>query len=173
MQLIETIRASTAVNSVLFTNIPQNGKDLVCLISARLTGNGSILQVKPNDLGTLFVNRSHINMAGTALTYAQSSNLQITAAAAGTASTANSFSNTQIYIKDYVLGQWGTSNRNFSLFAESITENNTTNNGVMRYTSGYFRGTANIAPITSLGFSAPEGGNDIGIGSTFSLYKIG
>jgi hypothetical protein len=164
MQLIETKTLGTAVASVAFTSIPQDATDLMLVCSTRLSGSPvSQLNVQFNSSGgTSYSDRTLEADGSSASSSSRTSQplIRITGNP-GTASTANTFSNVQIYIPNY------TSSVAKSVSLDGVTENN----GTLAYSSivaGYWN---NTAAITSITLTDQNSGNFV-IGCMFSLYKI-
>jgi hypothetical protein len=163
MKLIESKTLGTAQASIEFTSIPQTYTDLVLMCSLRAS----------EDPGGI-ANQSYIRFNGTTTNYSErmlrgfngsvSSN---TNASTGfrwnyvnaSPSTANTFTNNQIYIPNYA----GSTNKSVSI--ESVVENNSSDN-MMNIWAGLWSNTAAITTITFL----PDA-NWVA-GSTISLYGI-
>ena len=152
---------SGGASSVTFSSIPQTYTDLLIKISDRSTTN----------LGGVWTGVNvRLNGSTTSLTSRQ---LYGTGSAAGSASTttdnywtvsniatANTFSNSEIYIPNYT----GSTNKSFS--ADSVTENNATA-ALAAMTADLWSNTSAVTSITLV-----EGGNSFAQYSTFYLYGI-
>lgn len=164
MQLIETKTIGTAVASVAFTSIPQDGTDLMLLCSTRTSGIViSQLNIQFNSSGGTAY--SDLNAEGTGSgvgTTRRTSQpvLRITANP-GTNYTANTFSNVEIYIANYA----GSTSKIVKL--DGVTENNAS----ASYQSVVAGRWTNSAAITSITFTDQNSGN-FAVGCMFSLYKI-
>jgi hypothetical protein len=166
MTLIETKTLGTAAAAIEFTSIPQDGTDLVVLYSTRsavdnvyITWTG--FNVTANGINTGYSGRM-LEANGSSV-YSQTNNDATKwdyAASPDSATTANTFSNGQIYIPNYA----GSSNKSYSM--DRVTENNATQSSQLIY-AGLL---SNTAAITSLTFTGGEG--NFAAGSTISLYKI-
>lgn len=157
MQLIETVEVgSGGAASIEFTSIPQDGVDLMVLISHRTVVTGSTLTL--NDTGLAGDDALYLQGNGSSA----SSNIQSLAFIVGAddSYTANTFGNAQIYISNY------TSSTNKSVWVDAVTENNASS-ALSRISAIDFSITS---AITSVKF-APSTGN-IEQYSTASIYTI-
>jgi len=162
MTLIETITVgSGGAASIEFTGIPQDGKDLMVLCSARTSDSAS------TDILTLSLNGSTSNfqlvrLYGTGSAAGAQSNSNNWAGIISAADNTNStFASVQIYLSNY-----NTAN-NKSYSADSVLENNAT----FGWTQIQAGNWANSDSITSLLLSASSSSNFIQH-STASLYII-
>ena len=159
MKLIETKTLTTEAALIEFTAIPQDGTDLVILISDRSSrpagGINDSVTVKIN--GVTSTGR-RIYGSGSSVA-ADSSHEPIDPAAT---STANTFSNIQIYISNY-----SSTTQNKSWLGDSVMENAATLSYLTTITGFYSSNTA----VTSLSFNPNQGPNFVA-GTTISLYKI-
>jgi len=142
----------------LFTNIPQNYTDLKIVLSLRVS-------TKANDNTWLLINDSY-NTSARVLTgngSSTSSNfLDLNVGRhVGVDDTANTFSNTEVYIPNYASS---TTNKSYSF--DSVTENNGTLS-YQRIGAGIY---SSNSPITQLSFELPSG--ELSAGSSASLYGI-
>jgi len=161
-QLIETVEVgSGGASSIEFTGIPQDGVDLVLLVSARFeTDNNTIFGLTLNN-DTTSGNYSAVQMYGTGnQRYSNTLADYLHAPSNPANTTSNTFANGQIYISNYT----STSNKSISL--DSVTE---TNDIVALQRLIAYKYTTSSA-ITSMQGS-PTTGNFAQY-STFSLYKI-
>jgi hypothetical protein len=158
MTLIETKTLLSAAAAIEFTSIPQDGTDLVVLISARsasstetrLALNGSTLGFSRRDLRGDSVNLG----ASSAATDNYIGEMGASDA------TSNTFGSMNLYISNYT----GLANKPYSV--DTVNENNATSAN-QRILAGLW---SNTAAITSLTISS--GVPNIVAGSTISLYKI-
>jgi hypothetical protein len=158
MALIETKTLATTAASIEFTSIPQDGTDLVILISARTNASGLRSgQISFNGSTSGFSNRS---LDGTGSVAASFSEARYVGTLAGTTATADTFGNALIYIPNYS----GATNKSFN--ADSVSENNAAS-AIQSISAGLW---SNTAAITSLSFSPST--DSLIAGSTISLYKI-
>jgi hypothetical protein len=156
MSLIETKTLGTAAASIEFTSIPQDGTDLVVLISARNSANTNIGTLAFNTGGSYTVQVLLGNGTGeNSNTTRQDFNTN------ASSYTADTFASSQIYVPNYT----GSTTKSYSV--EAASENNASN-VVMVIQAGLWSETA---AITSLTLTAGSGGN-LQIGSTASLYKV-
>ena len=162
MQLIETKTLGTAAASIEFTSIPQDGTDLMLLLSARTENNGGVSWF---DIETEF-NGSSSNLLGRVL-YGTGSGVaslvdstKIIIRVSSNLATSSTFGNASVYIPNYI------ESTNKSVSIDSVTENNGTA-AFQAITAGL---RSNTAAITSVKFT-PTTGN-LSSGCLFSLYKI-
>jgi hypothetical protein len=158
MTLIETKTLLSAAASIEFTSIPQDGTDLLLLVSGRSAGNGDAqMNIKPNgSTSSLTIRR----LQGDGSSASSSSGSELYARVNPNDTTANTFANTSIYIPNYS----GSTNKSFSI--DSVYENNATA-AVQKISAGLWSSTAAITSITI----APNSSNFV-TGTTASLYKI-
>jgi hypothetical protein len=157
MELIESKTLASTAASIEFTSIPQDGTDLVLLISSRGNGGGEAnVNISLNGSTSNFSSRK---LQGTGNSVNSDATARIIGGVTGT-NTTNVWSNDQIYISNY------TSNANKSFSSESVTEANATT----AYASIHAHLWANTAAITSISI-APIGASYVA-GSTISLYKV-
>ena len=160
-ELIETVEVGAGgASSIEFTSIPQDGVDLVCVISSRANVGGISAQT------TLSLNSSTSNNGDTYLIGAGTNvlsfgglNTQRIYYTNANSSTANTFGNAQIYISNYA------SSANKSVSVEGVSEHKGTSD-MYRYLSSL---QYNISAITSLKLLPAVGYLEH---STASLYKI-
>ena len=159
MTLIETKTLASAAASIEFTEIPQDGTDLVLLVSMRgsLSNFYSEYRIRFNGSTTGFSARSLYGNGSTAAT----GTFEASAFGVGATATANTFSNDQIYIPNY------TSSNAKSFSSDFAGENNATSAFAGLY-ANLWTGTA---AITSIQITEVNAANFVS-GSTFSLYKI-
>lgn len=165
-ELIASNTLTTSAASVTFSAIPATYTDLVVKFSARVDGatTGREIRLRTNsDTGSNY-SVTVLRGDGSAVSSYRDTNVTFTAGgrATGTSSTADTFSNVEIYIPNYA----GTTNKPMSLF--SVNESNTatiTNNIVVG--ANLHR---NASAITSIDIS-PTSDNFVS-GSSFFLYGI-
>jgi len=167
MTLVESVTVgSGGASSIEFTSIPQDGTDLVVLVSARDVsgfGYGITRLTFNNDTGA---NYSTIFLSGEGSGTPSSSSVPNTnyifsGVVTGGGSTANSFSSQSIYISNYS----GATTKTVS--SDSVVENNATD-APQRLNAGVWNSTATI---TSIELKSSWGVN-FAQHSTASLYKI-
>jgi hypothetical protein len=156
MKLIESKTLASAAASIEFTSIPQDSTDLVVLFSGRATLDVSMGQLSFNTGGTY--TRRYLLGNGSS---ASSGTLGYDFAIVASARTANTFSNTAIYIPNYS----GATAKSYS--SDSVGESNETLS-FATLVAGLWSGTAAITSINLY----PEAGGNWAIGTTASLYKI-
>jgi hypothetical protein len=158
MQLIETKTLGTAAASIEFTSIPQDGTDLLLLVSGRSTGVGDgQMNIKPNGSSSNLTLR---RLQGNGSAASSSSSAELYARLNSSDYTANTFSSASIYVPNYSQAI----NKSFSI--DSLNENNATE-AFQTLVAGLWSSTAAITSITI----APNSSN-FAIGTTASLYKI-
>jgi hypothetical protein len=163
MKLIESKTLGADAASIEFTSIPQTFTDLVFLVSARTNNDPDGLTYGLVDLS---VNGSTANLSnrrlmgdGSGAQSQSSSNGLILISGSG--NTANTFSNTSVYIANYA----GSTAKSISI--DTVNENNATRAWSALYATLWNQTSA----ITSIGFTATSSGNLV-VGSTISLYGI-
>jgi hypothetical protein len=160
MQLIETKTLGTAAASIEFTSIPQDGTDLVLMVSARkdqVAGNAYV-GINLNGSSSGFSHRALFGNGASAASFANSPTTFLGEANFSTA-TANTFASLLAYFPNYT----GSSNKSYSV--DSVTETNATTS-YQNINAGLWSNTSAITSLTLTGL-----GNYVS-GSTASLYKI-
>jgi hypothetical protein len=156
MKLIESKTLGTAQSTIVFTSIPQDGTDLIALLSLRNAEGTNTATLSFNTGGT-YTNRW---LVGTGSSANGGDSRYDYVANQGTF-TASTFGNSSIYIPNY------TSSSTKSYSSDGVAENNATGTATVIF-AGLWSGTD---AITSITFTAGGGGN-FAIGSIISLYKI-
>jgi hypothetical protein len=160
MKLIETKTLGTAQASIEFTSIPQDGTDLVVVWATRHTVSGTTkTRILFNGSTANFSYRVLQGDGSGAATGANTINLG--GITNGSSTTANTFSNNQMYIPNYT----GNTNKSFSV--DAVSENNAVSS-FQDFWAGLWSNTAAITSITIAG----ESGDTLVAGSIVSLYKI-
>jgi len=162
-ELIETIEVGAAgAASMEFTSIPQDGVDLVLVVSARYVNNSRHGDVTINGTSTGYTS---LRLQGSGSAVSTNSfplndlpNL-LGVGNPGNA-TSNTFGNTQITFSNY------TSAANKSVAVDGVSENNATEAYQLFYAGSW----SNTDAITSIAWS--NGASNIVQYSTASLYKI-
>jgi hypothetical protein len=160
MKLIQTKTLATGAASLEFTSLPQDGTDLLVLVSANSSNPDNSLVISFNGTTSGFTERNLLGLgAGSGISQTSSlSGHQIT----GTRNeTANTFANGAIYIPNY------TSSNYKSISSDAVSEANQTGS-YQFFVAGIW---ANTSAITSLAVYVREGVNLVA-GSTVSVYKI-
>jgi hypothetical protein len=162
MQLVQTVTVgSGGASSIEFTSIPQDGTDLVLVISGRITAavadTDSGIRFNGQNLGT---NRWLIGNGSTATSSSPYSNAIGPVYVQGSTTTANTFSSSVYYISNYA------SNQNKSISFDNVTENNATAARQLIGAGSW----ASTNAITSI--SVDSGGSSYVQHTTASLYKI-
>ena len=155
-ELIETITLASSASSIEFTSIPQDGVDLLLVYSGRSTASTTTAFLRFNNDT---VSYSQIRLQGTGASAISASDTAIFLTENLSSSTANTFSNNQIYISNYA----GSTQKSVS--GEGVSENNTTS-AFQRIIAGLYTQTT---AITSMQITYTS---DLVAGSTASLYKI-
>jgi hypothetical protein len=161
MKLIESKTLGTSQASIEFTSIPQDGTDLVAVLSVRSSRSGEIddpVEMRING-GSTAISTRYLRGSGASAVSATSTTDIYFGTAAG--ATSNTFDNASVYLPNYA----GSTNKSFSV--DGVGENNATT-AYQAITAGLW---ANTAAITSLLFKSRTGNNFVA-GSTISLYKI-
>jgi hypothetical protein len=165
MQLIETKTLGTAVASVAFTSIPQDGTDLMLLTSTRVSGS-PVSQLNTQFNSSAVTEYSDRELSGdslgntTSISRSSQTVIRITVNP-GTSFTSNAFGSGQIHILNYT-----------SSVAKSVTlDGSTEQNNTTSYNNMVAGLWNNTAAITSITLTDQNSGNFV-IGSSFSLYKI-
>jgi hypothetical protein len=165
MKLIESKTLATAAASIEFTSIPQDGTDLVIVISARTLRSGEpddAVSIKLNSNTSNYTNRYLIGFGDTTTTgTAYFGQGYFLANATGATATSNTFSNCVVYIPNY------TAAINKSISVDAVTENNATK-AIQLLLAGLWTNTSAITSILFDNFSA----TNFVAGTTISLYKI-
>lgn len=163
--LISEYTTSITTASVSLSNIPQTGyTDLKLAISAKSTRSNATDTVflKFNNTATTYTNRRLYGFATTVGSDTGTTGAGIDIAAInGATSTANTFSNQEVYIPNYL----GSGQKIVSL--DSVDEINSSTGNFLVMNSGMWNGTSAISTITL----TPDVGSFVA-GSTFSLYGI-
>lgn len=161
MQVIEHLEISSTTTGFTFTNIPQDGTDLMLLASVRCaTQAGFSMWINGGQTQVISIKTTG---NGSTASVDQSSSATIFSGAVPNSRTANTFSNVQVYLPSYT----SASNKTFSVNA--VQENNAT------YSEQTIMSAvrANTAAITSIQFYGQDyATNDFLSGSSFTLYKI-
>ena len=159
MTLIASYTVTSAQASYTFSSIPQTYTDLILKLSTRDGDtNGALTSVSFNGLTTNLSARRIRGTGSAATSSTFASNIYIQNSANG--ETANTFSNTEIYIPNYA----GSNAKSVS--ADGVSENNATA-AYMELDAGLWNSTAAITSIT-LTAAAPN----YQVNSTFYLYGI-
>jgi hypothetical protein len=140
MTLIEHYEAPSAVSSITFSDIPDTFTDLYLVFSLRLSGDDDYFTLNFNGSGTGFTSRTLRGNGSTATSTNRSDGILIYTANRSSY-TANTFSNGQIYIPNYLESVA----KSFSV--DSLNENNATAAGA-QITAGLWNNTAAISSIT-------------------------
>ena len=160
MTLIETKTLGAAAASIDFTSIPQDGTDLLILVSTRSTAND-------DSEGYYYVisfNGSTANLSGRWLagdgSTVGSGSFRPFGLSAANNATASTFSNGQIYVPNY------TSSSNKSVSLDTVNENNATR-ARQNIDAGLWSDSSAITQ-----FTITSAAGNLVAGSTVSLYKI-
>lgn len=161
MQIIEHVEISSTTTGFTFSNIPQDGTDLMLLASVRCaTKSGFFMWING---GQTQVTSVDVTGNGSTATASQSSSSTIFSGAVPNSYTANTFSNVRVYLPSYT----SSSNKTFSVNA--VQENNAT--GSAQTILSAIR--SNTAAITSIQIYGQDyASNEFLSGSSFTLYKI-
>jgi hypothetical protein len=162
MKLIESKTLGTAAASIEFTSIPQDGTDLVVLVSSRSNGafTSSEIDIAFNGSSSNFTSR-YLYGAGSG-SGASATDTTLVGVSSAASNTADTFGNATIYIANY------TGSTNKSISTDSVGESNATT-AYMAIAATLWSQTA---AITSLTLQMDNGVRNFVAGSTASLYKI-
>jgi hypothetical protein len=159
MTLIETKTLGIAAASIEFTSIPQDGTDLVLLLSLRATADTDTFKLKLNGSSSDFSHR-YLRAEVGAVNSAAYSNNDFVTSVVKSVFTADTFANGSLYFPNY------TSSTFKSISEDVVLENNATD-GRLKINAALWSDTSAISSIT---FDAFTGNFETG--STISLYKI-
>lgn len=160
MSLIETKTLSIAAASIEFTSIPQTFTDLVVISSLR-DANTQVSNAISLTFNSNSSNRSVRQLIGFGSSVGSfTSSIMLGARVNGTASTANTFASSVLYIPNYTAA----TNKSSSL--DGVSENNGTD-GILEMVANLW---ADTSAITSIQLPANTG--NYVVGSTVSLYGI-
>jgi len=161
MTLIESKTLLSAAASIEFTSIPQDGTDLIILMSCRSTRTFGVDGIGVNFNG-VSTNLSTRSLGGTGSgvfsTSISTGEIGLTSDANNTA---NTFGNVAAYIPNYA----GSTNKSWS--SDDVAENNATE-AYQIIRAGLWSNTSAITSILLF----PVVGPNFVAGSTISLYKI-
>ena len=164
--LLERIELNATTSSVTFSNIPQSGYTDLKIVSSYRTNRSQIydqLRLTFNGSSTAVYSFKGITGDGAGTSSESSSSVASikVAPGGGNSATANTFTNDEIYIPNYL------SSNNKSLSSEGVGENNATTAYVTMF-AGLWANTAAINSVTL----TPEGAGTFLQYSTFSLYGL-
>jgi hypothetical protein len=167
LQPIYTQTIGSTAGGITFNNIPQTFTDLKIVVSTRDNNaghiDGNIVRFN-GDTGANYSTTILYGSGTNAYSYRNSGATYIDYIAVnGNTSTANTFSNWEVYMPNYTSANFKQVN------IDGVSENNSTTNDQQRQvlTAGLWRSTAAITSITVGGYA----GNPMQY-STFSLYGI-
>ena len=161
MQLIETKTLGTAAASIEFTSIPQDGTDLLVLVSGRSARTADVVDFIALALNGSTASRTGRDLRGSGSAASSNTHTDGNIGPVSSAtSTANTFGNLSIYIPNY------TSAVNKSASSDAVMENNATTS----YQAIHAHLWSNTAAITSVTLTMIL--STFVAGSTASLYKI-
>tara|TARA_R110000803_G_scaffold96824_3_gene164973 strand:+ start:1026 stop:1529 length:504 start_codon:yes stop_codon:yes gene_type:complete len=164
MELLEKITLGSSTSIVTFSGIPQDGTDLVVLISARgdrvATEDGQTMKLNTNPFDNFYA--FDVRPASGAATSEGSDRMPGAMPAAS--SVASTFSSNQVY-----LGNYANSEDKLAVTLASKTDNTGSSSNRIAINSAIETGTD--TGITSISLQPRYGSNYVAQ-STFSLYKI-
>jgi hypothetical protein len=161
MQLIETVTVgSGGAASIEFTGIPQDGTDLLLVMSVR----GNFFGNFPLEINGSTINFSSRQLIGTGSSVSSTSRSDniVSDVVTSAGNTANTFSSMSFYFANY------TNSSNKSISVDAVQENNATAS-TQNITAMLW---SNSSAITSIGTDVISFGGLYVEHSTFSLYKI-
>lgn len=158
--LIETVTVGAGgAASIEFTSIPENGDDLVLVVSGRNSAGSYGATMTFNNDST---NQSVIYLSGSGSSASSGSSTNFFGPHIDASTfTANTFGNCQIYVSNY------SSSQPKSVSFDNVTENNGTS-AYMNIAAGLWDDTSAITSIEIV----PLGGGNFVAYSTASLYKL-
>lgn len=165
---IATITASSPVNVVSFTGIPQTYTDLKLCVSARATTNsanqGVYLQFSAD--GNTVYSQTVLRSDGSSVSSfrVSASNAITTNEIPNTLNTTATFSNTEFYIPGYA----GSTNK--QIIVDGVKESNATTTAIQLYQKAAL--WRNTAAITSISIGTDIAAPNYDGSSTFTLYGI-
>ena len=161
MTLIETKTLGTAAASIEFTSIPQDGTDLVVLISARSTraAGADTGRVRFNGTTSGYSGKELLG-TGTGVVSDPMATSAVSVILPSATSTADTFGNSLVYVPNY------TAATNKSVSVDLVTENNAT----QAFPGIVAALWSDTAAITTLELTTSNG--NLVAGSTVSLYTI-
>jgi hypothetical protein len=164
--LLQRIELNASAASVTFSNIPQSGyTDLKVVGSIRNTLNPNdniYISFNSDTTGSNYSSRQIYGTGSAVGSEVNTSTQRRAGITDGSGRTANTFSNTEIYIPNYL----GSSYKSYS--SDSVEENNATA-AVMTMVAGVWNSTA---AINSIAFTTENAGYSFVQYSTFSLYGL-
>lgn len=162
-ELIETVSLASSAASVTFQSIPQDGLDLLIVLSLRSTSSQTIDETlwSINNITNTFRYRRLLGSGNGVTTFSGTERWTIPVAP-NTGMTANTFGNAQFYLPNY------TSTEHKTVAAESLYEFNNDSNVYQGILAGVWETTSAINKITI----ANSSGGNWETNSSASLYKI-
>lgn len=163
-QKIASTELSSSAASITFSSIPATYTDLLILASVRTASSSVSTEITFNgDTATNYSDTAFFNSSGSATSSRRSNVSRILVIGMdNSTTTANTFSNSEIYIPSYRINAQKQIYTNAQ--REELIATQTTGNSVG---SGYWRNTAVINSITLTG-----NGGSYATGSSFYLYGI-
>ena len=158
MQLIERVELTSSQASITFSNIPQDGTDLLLVYSLRGDNSANYQKMTFNGSGANFTQRE-LQGDGSSAGSGSRTDGWIRASVNPSTFSASTFSNAAIYIPNY------TSSNNKSFSVDTVVENNATT-GYQWIIAGLWSQTP---AITSIALGADS---NFVSGSSATLYKI-
>ena len=159
MTLVQTVTVGAGgAASIEFTGIPQDGTDLVLLVSGRVDSGADNLLIGFNGSTSSFSNRYLLGTGSSAVSGTFSG--RIVGEVGISSATANTFGNSSVYIPNYA------SSANKTWSGDGVNENNATAASQIIVAGTW----ANTAAITSIQLSVSSG--SFVQHSTASLYKV-
>lgn len=161
MKLIETKTLTVAAASIEFTSIPQDGTDLIVLVSGRSARTGDVVDFIGLAFNGSTASRTGRELRGSGSAASSNTNTDGNIGNVSTAdATANTFGNLSIYIPNY------TSSANKSAISDAVMETN----GSRSFQGIHAHLWSNTAAITSVTLTMLI--STFVAGSTASLYKV-
>lgn len=154
---IQTVTAGSAVASISFSDIPQDGTDLVLMFSMRSSTTDGNTAISFNGSTANITVRT---LYGSGSGVGTDSLVKLIAGQTPSNSTANTFANARVYITNYA----GTAIKTFNF--DGVQENNATES-YQNILSGLWNQTAAITSVSLAGVTG-----NLATGSSASLYKV-
>lgn len=166
MKLIQTLTTTVSGTSFVFSNIPQNFKDLVILTSLRGLAGSSGENIPGESFGLVINNAAtygtrKLQSIG-AISRSFNDDYVAVGWMPGSTATADIFNNGYVYISNY------TSTNPKSAQVDSVTETM----GTSKFQELVTWSNASTLPITQISIGASTSGLGFAVGSTVSLYGV-
>lgn len=162
IDLISTTTLTGAAASISLSSIPQTGKDLMVILSARATTSVNTVNISVSGSTANFSRRA-LRGSGSTITVVTGAASAVAGTLTESGSSANTFADTTFYFYNYAsttLEKW--------INIDSGQENATASTNTNVYLHNFYR--SNTGAVTSLLFTAASG--NLEVGTMLSLYTI-